>query len=440
MAGLNEMECPICFEDFVLPKLLPCGHTFCDNCVRKCSISSEGVISLICPLCRSTTNDVLTNYFKESKCIPKFCEFCHDRLKVANTQCVECHLFYCLKCSYTHIHQCEENERPKTIPRTSDLNHQFGTVRTKYLCRHWCAFEPEYSTMDGIQHNVYCIRAYDAHAYIIVEGRSYIYKYNRQGKLINKICTPNIPSGMVKLSDGSLLATFPEEQKLLHYSYGIWHSFLDVSFSPMDLAEIDDVTVVVCGHRNGGSGQSNGIVGFLSRQGQLLKTIYQKNDHTIIQISTAIAVNKKLGTIAICNGDRVTILFSNERVYGLVLNGIKVPTLSEENEWKLVKLGKEQIIVLLHQRGYVIEASPKTTGRERALPEGTYTDSGHKEGSSPEQGPKGTRKKTTPSTLEGSSPEQGPTGTRKKTTPSTLEGSSPEQGPKGTRKRLPHLH
>lgn len=314
MAGLNEMECPICFEDFVLPKLLPCGHTFCDNCVRKCSISSEGVISLICPLCRSTTNDVLTNYFKESKCIPKFCEFCHDRLKVANTQCVECHLFYCLKCSYTHIHQCDENERPKTIPRISDLNHQFGTVRTKYLCRHWCAFEPEYSTIDGIQHNVYCIRAYDAHAYIIVEGRSYIYKYNRQGKLINKICTPNIPSGVVKLSDGSLLATFPEEQKLLHYSYGIWHSFLDVSFSPMDLAEIDDVTVVVCGHRNGGSGQSNGIVGFLSRQGQLLKTIYQKDDHTIIQISTAIAVNKKLGTIAICNGDRVTILFSNGEI------------------------------------------------------------------------------------------------------------------------------
>lgn len=30
---------------------------------------------------------------------------------------------------------------------------------------------------------------------------------------------------------------------------------------------------------------------------------------------------------------------SVERVYGLVLNGIKVPKLSEENEWKLVKVG-----------------------------------------------------------------------------------------------------
>ncbi|XP_052093038.1 uncharacterized protein LOC127729320 [Mytilus californianus] len=371
MAGLNEMECPICFEDFVLPKLLPCGHTFCDNCVKKCSISSEDIISLICPLCRSTTNDVLTNYFIESKCIPKFCEFCHNQLKVSNKQCEECHLFYCLKCSYTHIHQCEENESPKTIPRTSDLIQQFGTVRTKYFCRHWYTFEPEYSTVDGIQHNVYSIRAYDAHAYVIIEGRSYIYKYTRQGNLLNKICTPNIPSGMIKLSDGSLLATFPEEKKLLHYSFGIWHSFLDVSYSPMDVAEIDDDKIVVCGHRNigstnGGNNQSHCIVEFLSRQGQLLKTIYQKENQNIIQIATAIAVNQKLGTIAICNGDRVTILFSNGDICSVYKGSFPLRILifgeSPRHEFKPAAIcchGNGHFLVSDYQEGYVHVLDPQ---------------------------------------------------------------------------------
>ena len=33
---LDELiNCPICFEKFVNPKILPCHHTFCDACVIK---------------------------------------------------------------------------------------------------------------------------------------------------------------------------------------------------------------------------------------------------------------------------------------------------------------------------------------------------------------------------------------------------------------------
>ena len=28
-------NCPICFEKFVNPKILPCNHSFCEGCVRK---------------------------------------------------------------------------------------------------------------------------------------------------------------------------------------------------------------------------------------------------------------------------------------------------------------------------------------------------------------------------------------------------------------------
>lgn len=56
---LDETECPVCFcsydNVFKTPKLLPCGHTFCLECLARINVSSVEIKKLSCPVCRELT-------------------------------------------------------------------------------------------------------------------------------------------------------------------------------------------------------------------------------------------------------------------------------------------------------------------------------------------------------------------------------------------------
>lgn len=50
-------DCSICLEDFRLPRLLPCGHTFCTRCLQQLvgELQSTNPVfkqQFCCPLCR----------------------------------------------------------------------------------------------------------------------------------------------------------------------------------------------------------------------------------------------------------------------------------------------------------------------------------------------------------------------------------------------------
>ena len=56
--GLKKLEeqitCPVCLEHFTNPKVLPCFHSFCLQCLQGVPIVLvEGNHSLTCPTCRS---------------------------------------------------------------------------------------------------------------------------------------------------------------------------------------------------------------------------------------------------------------------------------------------------------------------------------------------------------------------------------------------------
>lgn len=57
--NLDETECPICFCNydnvFKTPKLLPCGHTFCLECLARINVTSVEIKKLSCPVCRELT-------------------------------------------------------------------------------------------------------------------------------------------------------------------------------------------------------------------------------------------------------------------------------------------------------------------------------------------------------------------------------------------------
>lgn len=79
MHVVNELLiCSICLERFKEPKILPCHHSFCQNCIQRIGIN-EGKIC--CPTCRSIhdasngfQNDFRTNQLLDShnaKFVPK---------------------------------------------------------------------------------------------------------------------------------------------------------------------------------------------------------------------------------------------------------------------------------------------------------------------------------------------------------------------------------
>lgn len=50
----QETECSVCHENFIVPKILRCGHLFCRNCIESV-ISSKS--QTLCPLCRTAFVD-----------------------------------------------------------------------------------------------------------------------------------------------------------------------------------------------------------------------------------------------------------------------------------------------------------------------------------------------------------------------------------------------
>lgn len=126
MASQTEVNCPICLEKLILPKKLPCSHTFCEPCiqsyvqVRKTTDEKEDTRFFKCPVCRMETNlanmsasewiqilptdhlvrsiNLYTN--DDSKTNVILCDPCliANEQNVAKHHCSDCNECYCEQC------------------------------------------------------------------------------------------------------------------------------------------------------------------------------------------------------------------------------------------------------------------------------------------------------------------------------------------------------
>uniref|UniRef100_UPI00358FA880 E3 ubiquitin-protein ligase Midline-1-like n=1 Tax=Myxine glutinosa TaxID=7769 RepID=UPI00358FA880 len=139
--SLEELSCAICFELFVEPVTLPCGHSFCCACMENYWKSSEEATAVLCPTCRevftqkpkmkkSVTLANFVSYINMTKGNPgsgievqdgehddltlmdvnsgdnkKYCEVCH---KEASKLCVNCEILCCEK--HVQPHQQKRHE------------------------------------------------------------------------------------------------------------------------------------------------------------------------------------------------------------------------------------------------------------------------------------------------------------------------------------------
>ncbi|XP_071491987.1 uncharacterized protein [Diadema antillarum] len=109
-----NLQCPICINVFVDPRLLSCSHTYCKDCLMRLSNSQKGR-KIICPVCRKVTNvpkgnvDLLQSnqpiksLIEDVKNQTQACTVCRGNEKpLAITYCQECDDYMCVDCHKTH--------------------------------------------------------------------------------------------------------------------------------------------------------------------------------------------------------------------------------------------------------------------------------------------------------------------------------------------------
>ncbi|KAI0221556.1 hypothetical protein LSAT2_027126 [Lamellibrachia satsuma] len=129
VTSLHDLiTCLICFEPFTSPKMLQCGHTFCEGCLQSFYDANQETRlphskKLCCPTCREETpfpgNGIaaLRNDFRVHKMKDVFgrmtarntpsenvCDPCraHEKIVIAKGYCSRCRVNYCGECLRKH--------------------------------------------------------------------------------------------------------------------------------------------------------------------------------------------------------------------------------------------------------------------------------------------------------------------------------------------------
>lgn len=136
-------ECPICFETFVDPKMLPCIHTFCLRCLRGWGKGKRPGDQVSCPLCRNDfpmpiggfenlpRNAVVARLLEKimshsGKLMINLCDLCCDvkeKQERASMYCTDCQQYLCSCCAGCHRKlRCAKSHKLVTID--SDMQHR----------------------------------------------------------------------------------------------------------------------------------------------------------------------------------------------------------------------------------------------------------------------------------------------------------------------------
>ncbi len=117
----KEITCAVCQEHYTEPKVLPCLHYYCKDCVLKLSLRTASNKPFSCPECRKDTilpkggveelktaffvNRYKSNYYALERVHGKVevkCEGCPDSKDRAEAFCRQCAAFICKECVKLH--------------------------------------------------------------------------------------------------------------------------------------------------------------------------------------------------------------------------------------------------------------------------------------------------------------------------------------------------
>src|SRR6218665_3067398 len=152
-------ECPICMSVFTDPRMLPCIHTFCAECLNRTGEAEQKKPGdkIPCPLCRKEffipangMNGVQKNFFMENLLVYKttlqmesttiICDVCNIRNKgktgqipKATMRCITCQDHYCEGCAKIHQFQKVSKDH-QMVSIGSDMKPETKRLVSKKSC------------------------------------------------------------------------------------------------------------------------------------------------------------------------------------------------------------------------------------------------------------------------------------------------------------------
>ena len=116
----KEVTCAVCQEHYTDPKILPCLHYYCKQCILRLDLRTGKNKPFSCPECRKDTtlpeggveelksaffiNRLKSMYVKHKKALSKqaHCEICTSPQALAEAFCQQCDKFACKSCVHMH--------------------------------------------------------------------------------------------------------------------------------------------------------------------------------------------------------------------------------------------------------------------------------------------------------------------------------------------------
>ena len=117
----RDITCPVCQEHYTEPKVLPCLHYYCKQCILKLALRTGTNKPFSCPECRKETTlpeggveELKTAFFVHRLKSMYFtvervhgnmevkCEGCTDSVDKAEAFCRQCAMFICKECMKSH--------------------------------------------------------------------------------------------------------------------------------------------------------------------------------------------------------------------------------------------------------------------------------------------------------------------------------------------------
>ncbi|XP_025082359.1 E3 ubiquitin-protein ligase TRIM56-like [Pomacea canaliculata] len=151
----RHQECPLCLERFKSPRILPCFHTFCLQCLSRLIETQSSRSSFPCPTCRTRVkipsggaakfqvNFYIENdsrgrlHASEGACV---CGECRD---ATSTQvCDDCNQLLCDLCTDLHVSapdsKCRTSSRMQASPQDPASNQRSCVQHPQEKYRFFC--------------------------------------------------------------------------------------------------------------------------------------------------------------------------------------------------------------------------------------------------------------------------------------------------------------
>ncbi|XP_045176404.2 tripartite motif-containing protein 45-like [Mercenaria mercenaria] len=144
---LSKLDCSICLSAFNDPKILPCFHTFCLQCLDEYVIRNGQAGKFECPLCRVDTEipvggvkSFQSNFYIQGSNTSEHntdCDVCGEGY-VATHYCTDCEENFCERCTIYHMKMKVTREHTliqlKELSDVDTEGHYTRKIQKKYFC------------------------------------------------------------------------------------------------------------------------------------------------------------------------------------------------------------------------------------------------------------------------------------------------------------------